>query len=426
VSVRLAYLVGRYPAASHAFLLREVESLRGGGAEVETVTIRPPHADELRTEADREAARTTYRVLPAGPLKLLAAHLPAFFSHPRRYLRTLAYALRLGKGARGHLWQLFYFAESIVVWRHCRRLGLSHLHAHFADTATDSALLTTHFEPDSAWSISLHGPDEFAEAAENRLAEKLRSAELIVAVNGEARRGAIAAGGDRVAAKTSVVNLGVDLEKFSPPRVQAPDTRERLRVLCLGRLVERKGQAFLIAALERPGTTSLELTLAGDGPERRHLEALAERLQPDQRVTFTGVVGQDEALELYRDADLFCLPSLSEGMPAVLIEAMACGLPVVTTRIDAIPELVSDGANGLLVEPGNADALAAALTRLAGDPGLRARLGAAARETVGEHYEIKAQTARLLALFESSPAGQGLAGEAGGVGGLPDAEQGEP
>jgi glycosyltransferase involved in cell wall biosynthesis len=426
VSVRLAYLVGRYPAASHAFLLREVEALRAAGAEVETITIRPPHAEELRTEADRAAADSTYGVLPTGPLKLLGAHLPAFFSRPRRYLRTLAYALRLGKGARGYLWQLFYFAESIVVWRHCRRLGLSRLHAHFADTATDSALLATHFEPESAWSISLHGPDEFAEAGENRLAEKLGSADLVVAVNGEARRRAIAAGGDEVAAKTTVVNLGVDLERFRPPREQRPDTTEAVAVLCLGRLVERKGQAFLVAAMAAPGAAPLELTLAGDGPERRRLEGLAEGLETGRRITFTGIVGQNEALELYRRSDLFCLPSLSEGLPAVLIEAMACGLPVVTTRIDAIPELVSDGENGLLVEPGDAGALAAALTRLARDPGLRARLGAAARETIRNHYEIGIQTGRLLALFGRRSAGQGLAGEAGGVGELPDAEQRQP
>src|SRR5882762_832783 len=104
----IGYLVGRYPAASHAFLLNQVRALRAGGAELETITIRPPRREELLTEDDREAARTTYRVLPAGPLKLLASHLPALARHPRRYFSTLAYALGLEPGgARGRLWQFF-------------------------------------------------------------------------------------------------------------------------------------------------------------------------------------------------------------------------------------------------------------------------------------------------------------------------------
>jgi glycosyltransferase involved in cell wall biosynthesis len=416
---RLGYLVGRYPAASHAFLLREVGALRRAGAEVETITIRPPRKEELLTEADRDAAGTTYRVLPAGPLKLLVAHVPAFSSHPLRYLRTLAYAIGLGRGLRGRLWQLFYFAESIVVWRHCKRLGLSRLHAHFADTATDSALLAAHFEPDWRWSISVHGPDEFAEASQNRLAEKLTAAEFVVAVSDDAKRKAEEAlrPGDR--GKIHTVRMGLDLGRFAPS-TERRAVGDTVSVLCLGRLVERKGHRFLIEAIA--GIEGMELVIAGDGPERRNLEELAKSLGVSNRIEFAGLVGQDEALELYHHADVFCLPSLAEGLPTVLIEAMACGVAVVSTRIDGVPELISDGEDGLLCEAGDPGALAAALQRLVGDPAERERLGRAGRAKVERLHDLDRQAAALLLLLAGTP-GDPLPAEAGGVGELPDAEQ---
>jgi len=413
---RIAYLVGRYPAASHAFLLREVGALRSDGAEVETVTIRPPRREELLTEEDKEAARTTYRVLPAGPLKLLGAHLPALLTHPVRYLRTLAYAIGLGRGLRGRLWQLFYFAEAMVVRRHCRRAGLTRLHAHFADTASDSALLATHFEPDWRWSLSVHGPDEFAEAETNRLGAKLAAAELVVAVSDDAQGKAAALLDPADRAKIHTVRMGVDLARFSPVGEEA--ATGDLTVLCLGRLVERKGHRFLLEAFA--GIEGARLVIAGEGPERGAIEELAERAGVAGRVELTGVVGQDEALRLYRAADVFCLPSLAEGLPTVLIEAMACAVPVVATRIDGVPELISDGSDGLLCEPGDSAALAGALAQLTEDPGERRRLAVAGREKVERLHDLRRQGAVLYALLAAR---QGLAGEAADVGKLPDAEQ---
>jgi glycosyltransferase involved in cell wall biosynthesis len=408
LSARIAYVIGRYPAASHAFVAREIEALRAAGTEIETISIRSPHREELRTEADRAAAGSTYDVLPAGPLKLLGAHLPALATRPLRYFGTLGYALRLGRGGRGVLWQLFYFAESVVVWRRCRRLGVGHVHTHFADTATDSALLVNRLDPEIGWSITVHGPDEFAEAATNRLAEKLRRASFVAAVSDDARRRAIEVAGPQTAAKTRVVRLGVDLAEFSPP---AAPSRPRTQsggggvscVLCIGRLVERKAQEVLIAALAAEGAR-FTLTLAGDGPRRAELERLAEALPAGERLRFTGVVGQDEVRELYAAAAIFCLPSRSEGLPAVLIEAMACALPVVATRIDAVPELISDGENGLLVEPDDPEALRAALDRLCADSELRARLGSAARATVGERHDLSRQADQMGELLRSASA----------------------
>jgi glycosyltransferase involved in cell wall biosynthesis len=422
----LAYLVGRYPAASHAFLLTQVTALRARGAELETITIRSPYESDLRDEADREAARTTYRVLPAGPLKLARAHMPAFFASPRRYFATLRYSLGLARGGlRPRLWQLFYFAEAMIVRRRCRELGITHLHAQFADTATDSALLATRFEPEWTWSLAVHGPDEFAEAAHNRIAEKLARAEFVVAASDGARDRALKLMDPAQAGKVHVVRLGVDAVRFSSGAKGVHETQKApvgVRVLCLGRLIERKAQGVLVTAVARLAERGVpvDLTIAGDGPTRPSLERLAADLGVADRITFTGVVGQEEAIELYRAADVFALPSLAEGLPVVLMEAMACGVATVSTRIDAVPELIDDGATGLLVDPGDAHGLAAALERLAADPDLRARLGQAAREQVLAEFELGRQADRLLDVLAGT--GERLPGEAGEVRQLPDAE----
>ncbi len=313
--------------------------------------------------------------------------------------------MRLGRGPRGVLWQLFYFAEAIVVWRRVRTLGLSHLHTHFADTGTDSALLASRFEPEWSFSITVHGPDEFAESAGNRLAEKLRRARLVVVISEDAKRKARAALDGDGEARIEVVRLGIDLERFAPagaPAAKDDDAGgDPVEILCLGRLVERKGQAVLlraVAALDGRGVP-VRLTLAGDGPDRPALEQLAGELGIAGSVTFTGVVSQAEAIELYRRAGIFCLASFSEGLPAVLMEAMASQVPVISTRIDGIPELVADGENGLLVDPGDSEALGVALERLLTDPDLRARLGQEGRRTIERDYELGRQADRMLELF---------------------------
>src|SRR5690349_4394876 len=135
---RVAYLMSHYPAISHAFVLREVEHVRAGGLDVATLSIHRAAPEDLLADADRRAAASTYSVRPTTVRELLGAHLEALVRSPRRYVSTLALALRTGApGARERLWHLFYFAEAMILLRHCRRAGIAHVHAQFADSATD-------------------------------------------------------------------------------------------------------------------------------------------------------------------------------------------------------------------------------------------------------------------------------------------------
>src|SRR4051794_2254639 len=167
--VPVGYLSSHYPAVSHTFVWREVEALRRQGVDVRTFSVHRTPPDQLLTDADRDADRTTAAILPIGAGALAAVHVRAFARRPRRYLATLRRAWALSApGARAHLWQLFYFAEAMVLADHCRHQGVRHLHAQFADVATDVAMLVAHYGgPEWSWSLVVHGPVEFYDVSRN-------------------------------------------------------------------------------------------------------------------------------------------------------------------------------------------------------------------------------------------------------------------
>jgi glycosyltransferase involved in cell wall biosynthesis len=423
--MRIAYLCNRYPAVSLTFILREVRALRRLGVDVQTFAIRRAFPEHLVSGADREECARTYAVLPPDPRALVLAHLTAAVLHPLRYLGTLALALRLRpRGLRGAVWQGFYFAEAIVIWRECRRRGISHIHAHFANVATDVALLACHFGGGRtgswSWSFTLHGPVEFYDVTQSRLPEKLRRAQFVVCISDFARSQAMAFLDHEQWGKLHVVHCGVDPDAFRPVRHSngavpasngAVPARE-LHVLSVGRLIDLKGHALLLEAMAvaRAEGVRARLTIVGDGSTRHALEAHAARLGLVDEVTFAGAVGQDEIAGFYADTDIFCLASFAEGVPVVLMEAMAMEIAVIATRIAGIPELVEDGVSGLVVAPGSADRLAAALRTLAYDPALRRAMGRAGRAKVLAEFDVAKSAAQLRELFGSSGASSTLSG----------------
>jgi glycosyltransferase involved in cell wall biosynthesis len=403
--VAVAYVIGRYPAVSHAFVQREVLALRDAGARVETISIHRARPEDALSAADRAEAKGTYALLPVRLGALLAAHLSALAS-PAAYLSTLAHALRTGPvGIKARIWQLFYFVEAIMLWRHCRRRGVRHLHAHHLNQASDAAMLAVRYAnaagaaPRWTWSFTMHGPNELYDVSRFRLAEKAASAASVVCISDFARSQVMGFAPEDAWPRLHVVHCGLDPTEFDGGDAAAAD--DAFRVLCVGRLVPFKGQALLIdaiAAMRRSGLDA-RLTLIGDGPSRNDLERRAQELGLDDAVTVAGAVGQDEIRAHYAAASAFCLPSFAEGVPVVLMEAMAMRLPVVTTRVMGISELVDDGDSGLLIRPGRIDELTAALGRLARDPQLRRRLGNRGREKVISEFDVRDSGVQLAQLF---------------------------
>jgi colanic acid/amylovoran biosynthesis glycosyltransferase len=403
----MAYLCSRYPAVSHTFVLREVNALRNLGAEIATFSIRRAGSDQLLADADRLAFESTYAILPPRWAALLVAHLRLVASAPIAYLSTLALALRLAPaGLRGHMWQLFYFSESVVLWRECRRRGIRHIHVHLANVASDVALLASHIgsacEPEQpwSWSLTMHGPFEFSDVSYYRLAEKLRRVRFVVCISEYARSQLMALSPPEVWHRLHVIHVGIPIEQFTrhadvdPPRGDST-------ILFIGRQVAVKGQPVLLeaAALLAERGRKVNVILAGEGPLRSKLERFAEQLGLSSQVSFPGAVGQEEIHDLYASASIFCLPSFAEGVPGVLMEAMAMELPVVSTRITGVPELIDDGRTGLLVVPGRADQLANALERLLADPALCRKMGSAAKDKVIREFNTESSAEQLNALF---------------------------
>jgi len=405
--VKIAYLCSEYPAISHTFVLREVEALRRLGAAITTFSIRRTRPDRLLSDADRRAAETTVAILPPSWPRLLRAHLGLMLRAPGAYASTLALALRLAPpGLRGRLWQAFYFAEATMLWSECRERGIRHIHVHLANAAADLGLLAasigTAVEPERpwSWSFTMHGPTEFADLAHYRLAEKLSDARFVVCISDFARSQLMALSKPDDWDRLEVVHVGIPVDQFtrSSP-LQA--TARPPSILYIGRLVPEKGQAVLLeaVALLAGRGQHVDVTLAGDGALRGELEARAERLGIAPQIRFLGAVGQDRLRELYEGAAIFCLPSFAEGVPVVLMEAMAMGLAVVSTRITGIPELIEDGVGGFLVAPGRPEELAERLESLLIDPDLREELGRRGREAVLREFDAERSAVQLYELF---------------------------
>jgi glycosyltransferase involved in cell wall biosynthesis len=394
---RIAYLTGEYPKASHTFILREIAALRALGAQVMPASIRRPEPDNLIGPEEEAAERETFYVLHAArnPLTLLAAHLSIIARTPLRYLSVLRLALRTGRpGAKGTIWQLFYFLEAGVLAAHIRHQGAARLHNHFADSSANVALLAAEFAG-IPFSFTLHGPNELFAPESWHLGEKIARSDVTVCISHFARSQAMLFSDPEHWHKLRIVHCGVEPERYDGP---LPEPRGAVRILFVGRLTGVKGLRVLFKAFEacRRLRSDMTLVVVGDGPDRSWAEAEARRIGS---IEFLGFRSQAEVAAELGQSDLLVLPSFAEGVPVVLMEAMASARPVIATRVGGVSELVEDGVSGLLVAPGNEEALAAALLRLADDPEMRRRMGEAGRARVRADFDVEVEARRLLALF---------------------------
>lgn len=401
----LGYLVSQYPTATHTFVLREIQHLRRQGVEVHAVSVRPPdRAPDRMPVEEREEARRTRYVLGRGWGAVLLENLRHAAAHPVRYARGLALAVRrAGPDARRVASYLAYWMEAVVAGRAFAAAGVRHVHTHFSSTVAQ-------FLPAAAglgWSATIHGPDEFNDVAGFNLADKAREARLLVAISHFAASQIMRAAPPERWGRVAIAPLGIDPARYAPRT--PPPPRARAELVCVARLAPVKGHPVLldaVARLVREGR-DVHLRLVGDGPSRATLEARARELGLDGHVTFAGWRTQDEVRAYLADADAFVLSSFAEGVPVVLMEAMAMEVPCVATHVNGVPELIRDGCDGLLVPPADADAVADAVARLLDDPQGARALGAAGRRRVQTRYDLGTNVARLAALLRPLAAGDG-------------------
>lgn len=394
---RIAYLVSEYPAPSHTFIRREIAALRKAGLDIAVFTIRPAKGQPA-SEMERAARAETQSVLGRSPLAYLSALAAAFLTRPARAFGTLRLALRhRAPGLRPLVWAAFHFVEAALLARLLHRAGAARLHVHFANSGATVGLLAAHLQQ-MPWSMTLHGISETDYPAGLLLADKVARADFVACASWFMRAQAMRVADPRHWHKLHVVRCGVDPAAL-PPASASGDGQ--VRFVCVGRLSSEKGQRGLLEAFAavRGRTPGVQLDLVGDGPLRAELEALAAALGIAEAVRFHGALSEAETLAVIARSDVLVLPSFMEGLPVVIIEAMALGKPVVASGVAGIPELVHDGANGLLVPPSHWRALADAMAMLASDRALRDRLGVAASAAAMDEFAIDRAVLPLIPLF---------------------------
>ncbi len=397
--IRAAFLLSQHPAINHALLLREIRQLRSLGMEIHTISIRPADrpAHELTPEERDEEARTFY-VNPLGISGALPYHWRAFISWPIRYLRTALYAISLGDWNLKKTASLIaYFAQAVVVGGWMAKSDITHLHAQYSSTV---ALLTRRCF-NIELSISFHGPDEFTDPAGFWLREKIEQSYFVRAISYYGRSQLMKSCDFEQWRKIDVAYMGIDPESFQArPFRLSPSPFE---ILCVGRLAPVKAQHILIEAVAelRKQGRSVLLHLAGGGPDRASLERATAQLGVQNSVRFHGWMQQSELDSLYRRVDVFVLASFAEGLPGVLMEAMAMEIPCVSTWITGVPELIRHDVDGLLTPPADASAIAQAVARLMDEPDLRLQIGKAGRLRVIDMFHLEKNGILLRNIFHS-------------------------
>jgi glycosyltransferase involved in cell wall biosynthesis len=394
----LAYLINQYPHVSHSFIRREIRALEARGATVHRFSIRQS-PESLVDPADREEAARTHVVLGAGAIGLVFATLAAALGGGGRFLTALRAAVRMGRRSdRGVARHLIYLGEAAVLVRQLRSRGVEHVHAHFGtNPAAVARLMRLLGGP--TYSITIHGPEEFDHPVELSLREKVAGASAVVAISDFGRSQIFRWIPQNEWSKVHVVHCGVDAAFLAAGPQPVADNR---RLVCVGRLAEQKGQLLLVeaaGALAREGV-AFELVFAGDGPFRPLIEQRARELSIADNVRITGWLSNDEVRAQLLEARAMVLPSFAEGLPVVLMEAMALGRPAVTTYVAGIPELVESGVSGWLVPAGSVPALAAAVRRALETPVAElARMGAAGARATAERHDASIEAGRLLDIF---------------------------
>jgi glycosyltransferase involved in cell wall biosynthesis len=398
----VAYLVNQYPKVSHTFIRREIRALERLGVAVERIAVRGWSDPATDPEDDLERAGTRY-LLQGGVAALVVPTLRAMVRTPRAFGRALARAWRLGRRAdRARAYHLVYLMQAcrLVEWL-CEARAV-HLHAHFGTNPAEVALLARALGG-PPYSFTVHGPEEFDKATVLRLADKVRDAAFVVAISayGASQLYRWIDAGDW--AKVKVIPCGLDARVDGA--AEAASVPDVPRLVCVGRLSEQKGQLLLVEAVRRlvDRARPVELVLAGDGEMRPAIEAAIARAQIGAHVRITGWIPGDAVRRELLAARALVLASFAEGLPVVLMEAMAAARPVVTTWIAGIPELVLAGETGWLVPPGDADALVAALEACLDAPvdALR-EMGRSARTRVWARHDVDRSAAVLAQAFAAS------------------------
>jgi colanic acid/amylovoran biosynthesis glycosyltransferase len=396
--MRIAYLVNQYPKISHAFIRREILGVESQGCDVTRYSLRQTHED-LPDPLDKVEAAKTKVVLDAGPVGLLLAVVRLALRRPMMFLRAVSLGARVGlRSERGLLRHAIYLAEACVLVHWFARDRIEHVHAHFGTNSTTVAMLC-HALGGPHYSFTAHGPEEFDKAPLLGLGHKIERASFVAAISSFGRSQLFRRCRIPHWPKIDIVRCGVDESFLGPAPAPLPTQR---RLVSIGRLCEQKGQILLIEAMSRLRQRGrmAEIVLIGDGVLRPEIEAAIVRHGLETQVR---ILGWADSATIRRTLDESCalvLPSFAEGLPVVIMEAMARARPILSTYVAGIPELVVPGRNGWLVPAGSVEALVEGLCKVLDTPLEElTQMGMYGREDVRSQHEIGMLARKMAAKF---------------------------
>ncbi|MCF6311022.1 MAG: glycosyltransferase family 4 protein [Verrucomicrobiales bacterium] len=412
-SRRLAYLYSRYPVISQTFCDSEMLALEASGFDLDIASINPPPST-IRHERFEQLTADVFYPAPAKVLQALQKERQRDGSWDERFGAMIARhdaeygeSFKAATRARNAL----YFAELFA------RRGVQHVHVHFANRATHTALFIKQWAG-IPFSFTPHAQDFMIDlGSDDLLRELCREAEFVVAVSDHSRdilRDTCPESADKI----ERIYNGITMVDFPQAAISQDGP---LKIITIGRLIEFKGFHYLIEACAKLSERGVdyECCIIGEGPWRQQLLDLAEELGVSDKIEFAGVQTQEEVKRRLQASDVFALPCIvdskgaSDILPTVITESMACSLPIVSTRLVGVPEMVDDGETGILVKSGDADAFAGALRRLAEDRALARKMGRSGREKALQVFELQITSGQLAEKFDRALA-EGVGVKKGG------------
>lgn len=396
--VVVGYVVSTWPRLSQTFVLNEVLAVENAGVPVQIFSAKDPGGEPVHADVASVRAPVRYLTLRSNGFAVAAGNLRIAIHKPISYFAVLGQAARHGRmGVLRRFFQAAYLANLL------RDEPITHLHAHFA-TAPALISMYTSALTGIPYTFTAHARDIFVDTTSGILREEMANARAVVTIS-EYNIRHLQTIEPAVKGKIHCIYNGLNLEQF--PDLGGGETQQTPLILGVGRLIEKKGFGELIsaAALLRERGTRFAMEIIGAGELREELERQAAALGVGELVRFSGAQPQEAVRAAYARAAVFALPCVvagdgdRDGIPTVLIEAMASGVAVVSTPVSGVPELIEDGHSGLLVPSGAAGELANALDRLLRDKPLRRRLAANARGTIEERFDIARNSRDLIRLF---------------------------
>jgi colanic acid/amylovoran biosynthesis glycosyltransferase len=399
--MRIAYFINQYPKVSHSFIRREIRALEELGLTVQRIALRGWDGELVDKDDVREREQTQF-VLQEGIFNILLSVIKTIALSPCRFFSALKLALKMGWHAERPLpYHLIYLAEACQIVPWMKAFGASHVHAHFGSNSTEVVMLANVLGG-PAFSFTVHGPEEFDKPVFLGLPEKIKRAAFVVAISSYGRSQLFRLVDQASWSKIKVVHCG--LEKSFYDVASIPITANS-RLVCVGRLCEQKGQLLLLEAaygLAKKGI-QFELVLAGDGEMRPEVERMIAEYDLKEKIRITGWISGRQVRDEILGACGMVLPSFAEGLPVVIMEAMALRRPVISTYVAGIPELVIPEINGWLVPAGSvAELMAAMEDMLSKSTEQLAIMGDAAYARVTERHAIDTEAKKLAELFRGA------------------------